>query len=83
VSDFDLPKPVRTTGSPMKVFIRTAGEAIDAIQALEVDMQRQPHWSKAEHCLHQANESGAQSDLKVAHQAFEQALSKEKWLYKK
>jgi hypothetical protein len=79
---FDLPKPVRATGPRMPVLIRTTGDAIDAIQALSVDMRKKPHWHNAEELLFRAEESGSAPDLKTAHQALEHALSTEKWLYR-
>jgi hypothetical protein len=79
---FDLPKPVHTVRTQMLVLIRTTGEAIDAIQALSVDMRKKPHWHNAQELLFKAEKSGSTSDLKTAHQALEHALSTEKWLYR-
>ncbi len=79
---FDLPKPVRTIGTQMPVFIGTTGDAIDAIQSLSQDMRKKPHWHNAQELLFGAEESGTTSDLKAAHQAFEHALSVENWLHR-
>lgn len=75
-------KPVRTKGlGGLPVFIKSVGEAADAVQTLPPEVRRQPEWQNAENLLIDACESAAEQDVQKARTAFEVALRKQKWLY--
>jgi hypothetical protein len=75
-----LPKPLRAkTGVGLPVFIRSAEEAVDAIQALPANMQQRPHWHAAQEALFAVIEDTPTSDPVEATAVFQAALVKEGW----
>lgn len=78
--DHNLPTPLRAkAGVGLPIFIRSAEEAVDAIQALPADVQARPHWRAAQEALFGVIEGAPASDPAPAVAVFEAALLKEGW----
>lgn len=82
MSDAPLSKIVRSRpNSPMPLFIKTVGEALDAVLDLPEAQQAEAHWSQARKLLYEATDNPTPQNIQAATDAFEVALKKQKWAH--